>query len=242
MEELTIKRESVNYSKLTNNRFVSLTQKAIQYPTIHAVPADHIAFVTMASLAAKVESLTKLLGKERVYSDRKSLDQLVDERWSYMVDLMSVFSNSSNAAKKEAVSSLLVVFNTFNKNLVLLNFDAQYTQIRAVLDIWEAPENAAHFSTLGLDEDLPALRKEVNDFLNYDVNRNKNSDDAPSARELRNNIKTHFMLWLNLLESLANLNKDEYCLKVLSSINEQLKEQSAYLKAKTTRSEAEKEA
>lgn len=242
MEKLAIKCEKVDYTRLSNDRFISLMKKAVKYPTIHAVPVEHIAFTPVAILAEKVEQLNKLMSKEKVFSNRKSLDQLVDARWSYIVDLIKVMSNSYNEEKRNAAISLLEVFNSFDKNLDLLPYDAQYTQIGAVLNIWESPENVKHFTSLDLSEDLVALRKEVGDFLEYDVNRKKNSDDAPTPSELRVDIKKHFMLWLNLLESLANLNKDEYCFKVLSSINEQLKEQSAYLKAKTTRSEAEKEA
>ncbi len=231
-----VKKEELHFAKLNNARFNSLMNACIQFPAQHGMPTDHVAALALAAFSPNVNVLNTIMGTETDYSMRKELDDNVDDIWSFLVNMLEAHAKGFNVVKKEAATELLNVFNTFDKNLNALPYNAQYTMLRSVLDIWEATASMEHFVTLGLQEELISLRFSYVAFSQYDIERaSANNDGIPTTREVRRELKQAFTLWINLLEAMANLNMDEFCYQTLLSINILLKEQSTYLKSKSTR-------
>ncbi|MCG8579451.1 MAG: DUF6261 family protein [Bacteroidales bacterium] len=233
-----VKRESVDMNRLTNNRAITLISNSIQVASGMGVATDHPAIKCMQPIQEDLSVLRGILGREVVLSERKELDEERDEDFVYIKTMLQAYVISRDTSKKEAANSLLTVFNTFDINLEDMAMDVQTEKLQKVIAIWEKSEHKANFETLGLSADFDKLKTSSTAFIEYDIARSQEKkEQAPKARDVRKKLQKNYLMWLDVLEGIANLNNDKFCYQCLSSINTYIKEQKAYLKSKATRSE-----
>ncbi|WP_075603248.1 DUF6261 family protein [Saccharicrinis aurantiacus] len=231
-----IHRESVNYPALTNDSFYILISDSIKVAQQQNFAPEHVIPVALAPIIENMTTLNGVLSKEVNYSDRSELDAQRDDDYAYLKVMLQSNAINRDAAKKNAAITLLSVFDTFDINLDRLSLDAQTAQLDRVIAAWATPENKAHFETLELTADVNRLEGSAGAFKNYNIERTKNGNkQSPKVRDLRKAIQGDFVMWLNVLEGLSNLNKDEACYNTLKGINKYIIEQDALLKAKATR-------
>ncbi|WP_282037213.1 DUF6261 family protein [Saccharicrinis aurantiacus] len=240
--EYQIERERVNYNSLTNNAFTSLVASALAIAKEQDLSTHSVLGNCTLSIETNLTVLKQLLNEETSLSARSDFDAQRDDDLNYLNTMLDAHAISRDAGNKAAATALLSVYGSFNRQLNYLPLNEQTTELDKVLNYWATPENTAHFSTLGLSDDLEALKTSAGAYKSYHLERtNKGNAQSPKVRNVRRIIAKHFVMYLGIMEGLAVLDSDTLCYTILDRINQLIKEQDALLKAKATRN-AESEA
>ncbi len=236
-----ISRARINLYNLNNNRFYQLVNASLTIAKNMQLDSTHLIISTTETIQENMQLLFSIMSKEKTYSQRKELDEIRDQNYNYLITMLDAFAISRQEDKKQAASSLLSVFTTFNKDLDQLPFDEETAELDKLMHIWSSEESTLHFKTLGLSGDFSTLQQSIQDFNTYTIERPQQEaeNDLPKVRDLRKNIRKEYNMWLNLLESMANLYDEENYYFILNKINELIKEQDSYLKMKNTLKHAE---
>ncbi|WP_075602596.1 DUF6261 family protein [Saccharicrinis aurantiacus] len=164
------------------------------------------------------------------------MDSARDADFVYIRTMLQANAISRDEAISTAAKSLLTVFSSFNINLDSLALDSQTEELDRVMAVWTRDENKPHFETLALTADLDKLIASIKSYKDFNQTRGNNTNkQTPKVREIRRYLQKQLVMWLDILEGMANLNDDAACLQCLTEANVFINTQSAYLKTKATR-------
>ncbi len=239
----TIARAKIDFHNLSNNRFYQLLNASLAIVDRMQLPQEHLIVESSKGLKNNTHLLFSTMSKEKNLSQRKELDKIRDNDYKYILTMLDAFAISRQDEVQQAANSLLNVFNTFDKDLDLLPFDEETAELDKVMVAWSSEENLKHFTALGLIADLASLQQSIADFNTYNLERKIQQvpNDLPKVSDLRKQIKQDYVMWLNLLESMANLNQDRIYYEVLYKINELIKDQDIYIKFKKSLHQSDEE-
>lgn len=236
---MEIKRERVNYNNLSNNVFTTLVNAGVDIATAQGIVEGHVTSPCMVTIISNLAILKSILNVEITPHSRLEYDDERDADFTYIVNMIEANLANRDAAKQLAAVSVYSVFDSFNKKLIDMAYDAETAELDKTLTVWTSAANAAHFATLALTDDLARLVSSAEAFKQFTIETTEDGNtDMPKVRELRLAIAKAFVMWLDVMKGFANLADDELCYTTLSRINQLIKEQDALLKAKATRSVA----
>jgi hypothetical protein len=237
MERIEI--ESLAFTKVTNNRFYNLIHRSVEIVEKSGFPATHVIRTGLALLSKHKQELFKILSRMVNYSKRMQLDAVRDADFMHLTGFLDTYATSRKPEIKEAAEALLKIFETEKRaGLTRLDMNDQTTVMARVMAFWDKDENQAHLTTLGMTDDYSELKKSVNAFNEYDVNRTQESEgENGNTTSKRKEVYKIYIDLLDVLKGLANLTKDELCHKALSRMNVLIAEEATYLKSKAGRNE-----
>lgn len=235
MERIEV--ESLNYSKVTNNRFYNLVHRSLQIVEKSGFAATHVITIAYALLAKNKKELFEILSRLKHLSKRLALDAVRDDEFMHLTDFLDTYATSRKPAIKEAAEALLKIFETEKRaGLTRLKMNDQTTVMARVMAFWDKAENQAHFATLDMADDYLAQQNAVDAFNQYDVDRTEGAEeDNGNTVSKRKEVHKLYIDLLDVLKGLANLTGDELCNKALSRINVLIAEEATSLKSKAGR-------
>ncbi len=237
MERIEI--ESLGFTRIGNNRFYNIVHRSLQIIETCGFAATHVVLIALATLTKHKQELFEILSRMVNYSKRMQLDALRDADFMHLTGFLDTYATSRKPEVKEAALALLKIFETEKRaGLTRLDMNDQSTVMARVMAFWDKEENQAHFTTLDMADDYSELKKSVNAFNEYDVNRTQESEqEKVNNASKRKEIYKLYIDLLDLLKGLANLTDDELCHKALSRINVLISEEATFLKSKAGRNE-----
>ena len=131
-----------------------------------ATPAAlHIETQALAYTAA-VETLSSIVNRQRAFIATASLSEADDVRDSAVGVISNVVNaySTSPVADKQAAAKLLKPQLSAYKGIRNHEYSKQTAEVRGMLGVLDAEDNAAAITTLGLTEEVEALREANNVF------------------------------------------------------------------------------